>query len=167
MGDPGRGDATEHPPLANGPSQPKQSGADDVGLIHPVRGPLATLFVALGWLCIGLGVLGAMLPVLPTTPFILLAGYLFARSSPRFHRWILGHRLFGPMIRDWRSGLGLTVRTKVIAVSAIVLSISLSIYLVPLWWVRALLVVVAFCVSTYLIRLPTRAVTQRTRVSTG
>lgn len=128
---------------------------------------MATLFVVLGWVCIGLAVLGAVLPVLPTTPWVLLAAYLFARSSPRFHAWIMGHRLFGPMIRDWRSGLGITARTKVIAIATIALSVGVSIWLVPLWWVRLILLAVLIGVPLYLLRQPTRPVEPGAPVSTG
>lgn len=128
---------------------------------------MAMLFVALGWVCIGLAILGAVLPVLPTTPWVLLAAYLFARSSPRFHAWIMGHRFFGPMIQDWRSGLGITARTKAIAITTIVLSIGLSIWLVPIWWVRLMLATVAIGVPVYLLRQPTRPAERRAPVSTG
>ncbi len=54
------------------------------------------------WLCLALGVIGIFVPGLPTTVFILMAGWAAARSSPRFHNWLEGHPLFGPMLRDWR-----------------------------------------------------------------
>ena len=59
------------------------------------------LFFLLGWAFVGLGVLGMFLPVLSTTPFLLLAGSCFIRSSERSRRWLLNHRWFGPIIRDW------------------------------------------------------------------
>lgn len=133
---------------------------------RPLSRPMATLFVVLGWICIGLAVLGAMLPVLPTTPWVLLAGYLFARSSPRFHVWITRHRFFGPMLRDWRSGLGVTVRTKVIAIGTLLLSMTLSAFLVRIWWVWLILAVIAIGVSTYLLRLPTRPTERRQAIGT-
>jgi uncharacterized protein len=69
------------------------------------------------WLCAGgvamaLAVAGAVLPLLPTTPFLLLAAYCFARSSPRLHDWLLGHRAFGPLIRDWRDRGAISRRAK-------------------------------------------------------
>jgi uncharacterized protein len=60
------------------------------------------LWLALGFTATGCGVVGAALPLLPTTPFLLLAAYAFARSSPRFHGWLLNHRRFGPLIRNWQ-----------------------------------------------------------------
>ena len=59
------------------------------------------LWTLVGILFVVLGAIGAVLPLLPTTPFVLVAAWCFARSSPRLHRWLLESRLFGPMLRDW------------------------------------------------------------------
>jgi uncharacterized membrane protein YbaN (DUF454 family) len=60
------------------------------------------LWLTLGWAATGCGIIGAVLPLIPTTPFILLAAYCFAKSSPRFHGWLVNHPHFGPLIRNWR-----------------------------------------------------------------
>ena len=60
------------------------------------------LWLSFGFIALALGMAGAVLPLLPTTPFILLAAFCFARSSRRFHNWLLNHRTFGPMIENWR-----------------------------------------------------------------
>jgi uncharacterized membrane protein YbaN (DUF454 family) len=65
---------------------------------------------------------GIVLPVVPVTFPTLLAAYFFARSSPRFDRWLTNHRLFGPIVRDWRAGAGFTRRAKIIAAAGIVAS---------------------------------------------
>ena len=65
--------------------------------------PMRAAWFLLGMLSLGLAGLGAMLPLLPTTVFLLLAAYAFARSSERWHSWLVEHRLFGPMITDWRA----------------------------------------------------------------
>ncbi|WP_120633042.1 YbaN family protein [Ruegeria sp. EL01] len=61
------------------------------------------LWAGLGLLCVALAVIGIVLPLLPTVPFLLLAAFFFARSSSRLHNWLLSHRAFGPMIQDWQS----------------------------------------------------------------
>ncbi|MEZ5824463.1 MAG: YbaN family protein, partial [Geminicoccaceae bacterium] len=73
------------------------------------------LWVAGGIVSFGLGVVGAVLPLLPTTPFMLLAAFCFARSSPRLHDWLLRHRHFGPMIENWRRHGAIDRRSKFVA----------------------------------------------------
>lgn len=73
-----------------------------------------------GCLCLALAVLGALLPVLPTTPFLLLASAAFARSSPRMQAWLLRSKLFGPLLRDWERERGVRMHVKVTAIVTIV-----------------------------------------------
>jgi uncharacterized membrane protein YbaN (DUF454 family) len=73
------------------------------------------IWLAVGLLAVGLGMLGVVLPLLPTTPFILLAAYAFARSSDRWHRWLMNHKIFGPLIEDWRRNGGLNRRVKIVS----------------------------------------------------
>jgi len=77
-------------------------------------------FIAAGWTCLGLGVLGIFLPVLPTTPLVLLAAWCFSRGSQRLHRWLLEHRLFGPIVRDWEQHHVISRRAKILATATIV-----------------------------------------------
>lgn len=76
----------------------------------------------LGWFCVALGVIGIFLPLLPTTPFMILAAGLFARSSPRFERWLLEHPRFGKPLIDWRQQGAISKRAKVLAVSMMTIS---------------------------------------------
>jgi len=76
----------------------------------------------LGWVFFALGVLGVFLPVLPTTPFMLLALWCFARSSRRFHHWLYTHRLFGPPLQRWEQYRVIPLGAKIIAVGAMSLS---------------------------------------------
>lgn len=78
------------------------------------------LWAGLGIVCVALAIIGAFLPLLPTVPFLLLAAFLFARSSDRLHDWILSHRTFGPVIEDWRRSGAIRPRAKRIATVSIV-----------------------------------------------
>jgi len=81
------------------------------------------IFFTLGWTFFGLGLLGAFLPVLPTTPFMLLALFMFAKSSERFHYWLYHHRLFGPPLQSWHQHRVISVKTKILSVSMMSLSL--------------------------------------------
>lgn len=72
--------------------------------------------LGLAWVMVGLAAAGIFLPLLPTTPFLLLAAWLFSRSSPRLEQWLLEHALFGPPLRDWRENGAIARRTKMIAI---------------------------------------------------
>ena len=82
--------------------------------------------LALGWLAVALGSLGIVVPGLPTTGFFVFAAACFARSSPRFERWVLGLPTIGPMVRDHRAGLGMPRRAKVVAIGMMLAACSLS-----------------------------------------
>lgn len=112
-----------------------------------------TLF-SLGWLSASLGVLGIFLPLLPTTPFMLLAAGCFARSSERFYCWITSHPKYGPMIADYLAGKGLPMRAKYLAVSLLWLSILFGVYWVDFVWAKLAMLLTAVAVTAYLWRLP-------------
>ncbi|WP_300543597.1 YbaN family protein [Maricaulis sp.] len=87
------------------------------------------MWLGSGYLCVGLAVAGAALPLLPTTPFLLLALFAFARSSPRLHAWLLEHRQFGPVIRNWRDHGSIDRRSKWLAMTAMTAALALSVAL--------------------------------------
>lgn len=97
------------------------------------------VFIILGFVNVGLGTAGIFLPLLPTTPFLLLAGYLFARSSDRWNRWLLDHRHLGPYIHAFRNKTGLTRSQKWRIAASFTVLMGLSIYFVPLQIVKVLL----------------------------
>jgi uncharacterized membrane protein YbaN (DUF454 family) len=104
-------------------------------------GPTRWLLVTCGFVFVGLAAVGAVLPVLPTTPLLLVAAACFARSSPRFYNWLLANRVFGPLIRewlrDWRATGSIPLRAKIWAVTLIVLIGGMSmVFFVHLWWAR-------------------------------
>ncbi|MBU1281873.1 YbaN family protein [Pseudomonas sp. NPDC079086] len=111
--------------------------------------------LAIGWLSVALGVIGIFLPVLPTTPFLLLAAACFMRSSKRFYLWLVNHRQLGPWIVDYLEGQGIPLKGKIYSIGLMWLSIGLSCYLVPLFWARAFMLTSAVLVSLYILRQKT------------
>lgn len=73
------------------------------------------LFLSLGWLSLAVGVIGIFLPLLPTTPFLIVAAFCFNRGSPHFHAWLLNHRYFGPPVRDWQDRRAIATHYKALA----------------------------------------------------
>lgn len=98
------------------------------------------VYASLGILMVALGAAGIVLPVLPTTPFLLLAAYLFTRSSDRLHDWLLRHRHFGPYIHAWRNRTGLTPAQKLRIGASFTVLMAISIALCPVNWGRLALV---------------------------
>lgn len=90
-----------------------------------------------GFAALGFAALGLVLPLLPTTPFVLVAAFAFARSSPRFHRWLLAHRIFGPIIVNWREHGAISRRAKVFSAVSMAAVFLLSIVLGVAPWVLA------------------------------
>ena len=114
------------------------------------------LLKALGFMFVGLGLAGVFLPLLPTTPFLLLAAGCFARSSPAFHDWLLTNRLLGPYIRDWERDRSIPLTAKVTAVSMMAASLSWMAFAsnapaIAVWMAGALL----SCVAAWIITRPT------------
>lgn len=121
-------------------------------------GPLRVALLAAGFACVGLAALGVFLPLLPTTPFLLVAAACFARSSPRFYRALLGNRVFGPLIRDWREHRAVPLRAKLLAITAITLVLGSTIlFSVPIPAVQIGLAAFGVGLCIWLWRLPTRA----------
>jgi uncharacterized membrane protein YbaN (DUF454 family) len=126
----------------------------------PQPKPLATgfrrvLFVIAGLASVGMAYLGAILPGLPTTPWVLLAGYCFSRSSPRLERWLKRSPLFGRLLRDWDEHGGIRRNVKIFAVCLVVtvVSLSLSFRDLPVWlkWVIGCLALVGICTIVFVV----------------
>lgn len=94
------------------------------------RAVLRWLLFIVGWGCVVMGAIGVVLPVLPTTPFLLLAAACFDRSSPRFHRWLLSTKLFGPLIENWQRERYIEKRSKRVALVVVAVTFSSSILIV-------------------------------------
>lgn len=84
------------------------------------------IWMVFGLLCVGLAIIGVVLPLLPTVPFLLLAAFCFARSSEQMHGWLLSHKLFGPMIDDWHSSGVIRISAKRAATLSIVAVFGIS-----------------------------------------
>jgi len=115
------------------------------------------LFFVAGSVSLALGSIGIVLPVLPTTPFLLLALACYCRSSKRMTKWVLTNKYFGSYIRRYKEGKGIPIKTKIIALAALWITISYSaFFIVNKWWiVQLILFAIAIAVSVHILRLPT------------
>lgn len=123
--------------------------------LRPVTGPLRWVLVAVGSISVGLGAVGAVLPLLPTTPFLLLAVLCFARSSERMHTWLLAHRWFGPYIVNYYAGT-MTKRQLVQTLSILWLGLGFSAYFIDKPVVWGVFAALGMCVSIHLLTLKRR-----------
>lgn len=114
------------------------------------------VFNLIGVLAVLLGVLGVFLPLLPTTPFLLLAAACFARGSGRMHGWLLGNPVFGTYLRDFEQGKGIPARAKALALLMMWGSLVVAMRRYDVLAVQLVLAAIGAGVSFYLLRLPTR-----------
>lgn len=109
-----------------------------------------------GSLALGLGLLGIFLPLLPTTPFMLIAAACYARSSQRLYQWLLGHKIFGSYIRNWREHRAITRRTKIAMLLLLWTTLGLSVlFAVDVGILRLLLLFIGLGVTLLIINLKT------------
>jgi len=122
-----------------------------------MNGAVKILLIAAGTLFVGIGFVGIFLPLLPTTPFLLLAAVCYSRSSEKFYNWLLRNSLFGQYIRDWREGKGISIKTKLLSIGLLALTMGYSIiYVAPNTMVKFILVLIAVGVSMHVVSLPTK-----------
>jgi uncharacterized membrane protein YbaN (DUF454 family) len=112
------------------------------------------LWLALAYACLALGIIGIFLPGLPTTPFVLLAAYAAARGSKRLHAWLLAHRMFGPMIRDWEASGAVSRKAKLWAIGTMALCAVIFFLTAPKWWMAATGTGIMAIVGAWLWRRP-------------
>lgn len=118
---------------------------------------MRVVFLLLGWLCLALGAVGLFLPVMPGTVFILLAAFFFARSSQRVHDRIIRHPRLGPLVEDYQAGKGIPHIAKVLAVTMIIASFSLSMLVfVKSLGGRTALSATAVVIIWYIVSRPTK-----------
>ena len=110
----------------------------------------------MGLVAVGLGLLGMFLPLLPTTPFLLLAAALFFRSSPRLYAWLLGHRTLGPYIRNFREYKAIPLHTKVVSVSLVWITLLYCAFGMGLpLWATALFLLLAAAITWHILSYKT------------
>lgn len=112
------------------------------------------LWLAAGTLAAGLGLIGIVVPLLPTTPFMILAAACFARSSPRLHDWLWHHRIFGPAIRDWREHGAIPRKAKIISIVAMAAAFGLSLALGLDWTILAAQALVLALMGSWIVTRP-------------
>lgn len=117
---------------------------------------LRQMWLVLGLIATGLGVAGYILPVMPGTTFMIIALYCFARSSEKWHNWLLTNKYFGKTISDFKSGKGMSVRAKITALLCIIGSISISMYFASNIYVTWFLIICAAIAITVVLRQKTK-----------
>lgn len=112
------------------------------------------ILFATGSFFMGLGIIGIVIPILPTTPFLLLAAACYARSSKRFYNWLLNNKLFGSYLRNYREGKGIPQKVKLLSVSFLWLTIVISAYFfINLLFVRIILIIIASAVTIHILAI--------------
>ena len=114
------------------------------------------MLITAGIIFVGLGILGIFLPILPTTPFLLLAAACFARSSKKFYDWLLNNKLFGDYIKNYQEGKGIPLKVKIFTISLLWITILFSVFLIiQISWVRIILIMIAIGGTIHIITIKT------------
>jgi len=115
------------------------------------------VFAALGTLFLVLGIVGVFLPVLPTTPFLLLSAACYARSSRRFYNWLMNQPAFGPLIVEWRTYRSIPLRIKLVAIATMLLTFGSSIlFVIKDGWLQLALAFFGIAMAVWLYKIPSR-----------
>ena len=118
---------------------------------------MKAIYILLGGLSLGLGVAGIFLPLLPTTPFLLLSAALWLRSSPRLYHWLLNHKRLGPYIRDFLEHKAIPLRVKIISVSLVWITLLYcALFVAWVWWLALLFILLAVALSWHILSYKTR-----------
>ncbi len=115
---------------------------------------LRYLWLAAGFLSFGAGIAGVVLPLVPTTPFLILSAYCFARSSDRLHDWLVNHPRFGPPIRDWRDHRAISARGKRLSIVAMAAVLAISFAVGVKSWIIAIQVGVLIVMGLFILTRP-------------
>ena len=119
---------------------------------------MKTLLIFIASICLGLGIVGIFVPLLPTTPFLLLSAGLYAKSSEKLYNWLLNHKILGNYIKSFREDKAISLHIKIIAISTIWLSLGYSIFFVVnnKWYLQVILAVIALGVSFHILSYKTK-----------
>lgn len=113
--------------------------------------------LAIGWFFVAVGAVGVVLPVLPTTPFLIISLWAFSQSSDRFHNWLYTHRIFGPPLQEWSDHGVIPVRAKIFAVGSMTISATLVIlYSDVSWWGLFGMVALMLVGATFVLSRPSK-----------
>lgn len=130
--------------------------AGSPGVLRPNRHRLIRwLYIALGSVLVGVGIVGIFLPLLPSTIFFLMAAGCYGKSSPSAYRWLTTNRLFGKELREYREEKGATIQAKIYSIGSLWFGIAVSEYLIDNPWIRLTLVAIALAVTAHLLLLKT------------
>jgi hypothetical protein len=119
---------------------------------------MKSAYFLVGWCCFSLGAVGAVVPGLPTVPFMLLALWAFSKSSRRFHDWLYAHPVFGPPLQQWQTHGVIPARAKLLAVSTMALSIVYLVFFSAIdAWLKALIALVMLYGAVFIVSRPSSA----------
>ena len=122
-----------------------------------VPGIYRYLYFISGVLLVAIGFIGIFLPILPTTIFLILASACFIKSSPKANEWLRNHKMLGMYIKNYQDGSGLTVKSKIFNITFLWIMISASaLFFTELWYLKILLLVIAFGVTIHLLMIKTK-----------
>lgn len=116
---------------------------------------MRAFWIVIGFVSVGCGIAGIVLPLVPTTPFMLLAAFAFARSSPRLHDALLSHPQFGPIIANWRRDGSIDRRSKILAIAVMAACICISVYMRVPAYLMTIQVVILGAVAVFILSRPT------------
>ena len=114
------------------------------------------LLLSLGWICVALAFIGIFVPGIPTTPFLIVALWAFAQSSKKFHSWLLNHKRFGPILRNWESHKVVPKNAKTLMVILQIFAVIMIQYSLNNIFITTTLTLLLICVAWYVISLPSK-----------
>ena len=118
------------------------------------------ILLSLGFLCVGLAFIGIFIPGIPTTPFLIVALWAFAQSSKKFHAWLLNHKRFGTVLRNWESHKVVPIKAKITMVILQITAVAMIQYSLNNIFITIGLAVLLLCVASYVISLPSKVINE-------